>query len=97
MEFGKGWSITVAEMKEAIKDVPDDYEIVMDNAEVDECEIASVTIADMYPPALGAAGLVVLRGGQVISAEYDYHVRLDASFDFPSDSWNDREWVWKRE
>lgn len=78
MNLHAGWSMTVGEMRKAIADVPDDYEIVIDAADVDDCEIAEAKIRDLYPPALGSSGLLVVTCGQVISSEYFYHDRMDA-------------------
>lgn len=78
----KNWSMTVGEMRAAIDGVPDDYEIVLDNAEVDDCEISNVSVDIRLDPALDCPGLLVLRGGQIISSEYEYHARLDACLQF---------------
>lgn len=76
--IGGGWSITVGELKRAIAGIPDDYEVMLENAEVDDCDISNVNINDLYPPALGAPGLLILGGGQIVNAEYAYHQRMDA-------------------
>lgn len=73
----KGWSATVGELRAAIQDVPDDYEVVLDNADVEDCEIATVYVRALMDPALDAPGLLVLGSGQVITSEYHYHPRLD--------------------
>ncbi|WP_424863031.1 hypothetical protein [Streptomyces sp. MMS24-I29] len=87
-------SVTVGELRKAIADLPDDYEVVLDDADVDDCEIAEVYIASQHPPALGTPGLLVLKSGQIISSEYHYGPRLDVSFEFPQPSWNTRTQTW---
>lgn len=73
-----GWSITVGELKKAIVDLPDDYEVMLTNAEVDDCDISNVNIDGLYPPALGSVGLLILGGGQILNSEYAFHERMDA-------------------
>lgn len=94
MPMAKGWSMTVGELRKAIADLPDDYEVVLDNADVDHCEIAEVHIAQRYQPALDAPGLLVLTGGQTISYEYHYGPRMDVSFEFPQPSWDELAQKW---
>lgn len=77
--IGGGWSITVGELKRAIADIPDDYEVMLENAEVEDTDISNVNINDLMPPALGAPGLLVLGGGQIVNAEYAYDQRLDVA------------------
>lgn len=56
-----GWSITVGELKQAIAEIPDDYEVMLENAEVDEVDISNVNINRLYPPsATGSPGLLIL-------------------------------------
>jgi hypothetical protein len=73
-----GWSITVGELKRALADIPDDYEVMLENAEVDDCDISNININTLIPPALGSPGLLVMGGGQIVNSEYAYHERLDA-------------------
>ena len=41
--------MSVGELRASIADVPDDYEVVLDNAEVDDCEISAVrVVAERY-------------------------------------------------
>lgn len=76
-----GWSITVGELRAAIENVPDDYEVMLTNAEVDDIEIANVNIESLYPPFEGASGLLVLGGGQILNYEYAYDERMDRGHD----------------
>lgn len=74
-----GWSITVGQLRAAIADVPDDYEVMLENAEVGDIDISNVNIERVFPPsATGSPGLLILGGGQIVNAEYDYDNRLDA-------------------
>lgn len=73
-----GWSITVGELKRAIADIPDDYEVMLTNADVDDIDISNVNIDTLYPPALGSPGLLVLGGGQILNSEYAFQPRMDA-------------------
>lgn len=85
----KGWSITVGELKRAIADIPDDYEVMLENADVDDCDISNININKLFPPALGSPGLLVMGGGQIVNSEYAYHERLDAHMDIGGDkSWS---------
>lgn len=91
-----GWSITVGELKRALADVPDDYEVMLENAEVDEIDISNVNINRLYPPsATGSPGLLILGGGQILNAEYDYDNRMDAHHEIGGDKhWRKEEgWV----
>ncbi|QRI45560.1 hypothetical protein SEA_EKHEIN_86 [Gordonia phage Ekhein] len=98
MKWSNKWSASVGEMKAALANVPDDYEIVLDGADVDSCEIGELRIAHLFPPTPhGNAGLVVLNQGQVVTAEYDYHERLDTYLDHPESGvkvWDEpaKEW-----
>lgn len=76
--ISNGWSITVAELKAALAEVPDDYEVMLTNAEVDDCEISNINIDVLYPPALGSPGLFLMGGGQIVTSEYAFHERMDA-------------------
>src|SRR5690242_3620699 len=76
--ISRGWSITVAELKRALKDVPDDYEVMLTNAEVEDIDICNVNIDGLYPPALGSPGIFRLGGGQIVNSEYAYDSRMDA-------------------
>jgi len=92
--ISSGWSITVGELREAIRNIPDDYEVMLENAEVDDCEISNVNINLSYPPsATGSPGLLVLGGGQIVTSEYDYHNRMNAHHTVGGDQWwnNHRE------
>jgi hypothetical protein len=73
-----GWSITVGEMKKALENIPDDYEIVIENCEVGDCEISGAAIYLNFPPENDGVGLIVLGGSQVITSEYNFHERMDA-------------------
>ena len=98
--ISRGWSITVGELKRALADVPDDYEVMLTNAEVDDIDISNVNIDGLYPPALGSPGIFRLGGGQIINSEYAYHSRMDAHHEVGGDSyWTTRdnpEGEWKR-
>lgn len=76
--ISSGWSITVRELRAAIDGLPDDYEVMLTNAEVDDCDISNVNIDSIYPPSLESPGLLILGGGQILSSEYAYHERMDA-------------------
>lgn len=93
--ISKGWSITVGELKRAIADIPDDYEVMLSNAEVNDIDISNVNIDNLYPPsATGSPGLLILGGGQILNSEYDYHNRMDAHHAVGGDkSWH-REIGW---
>lgn len=87
-----GWSITVGELKRALADVPDDYEVMLTNAEVDDIDICNVNIDGLYPPALGSVGIFRLGGGQIVNSEYAYHARMDAHHEVGGDKyWTNRE------
>lgn len=90
-----GWSITVGELKKALADVPDDYEVMLENADVDDIEISNVNINRLYPPtATGSVGLVILGGGQIVNSEYDYDNRMDAHHELGGDKHWRREEGW---
>lgn len=72
-----GWSTTVGSLKAILRYVPNDYEVMLENADVDDCEIASLNVERMYPPVEDSPGLLVLSGGQTVSSEYGYHERMD--------------------
>ena len=40
--------MSVGELRASIADVPDDYEVVLDNAEVDDCEISAVRVVALH-------------------------------------------------
>lgn len=82
-----GWSMTVGELRAAIEGVPDDYEVMLENAEVADCEISSMHVYGLFPPALGSVGLLVLGGGQVVTSEYAYHPRFDVWLDGTKGRW----------
>lgn len=87
-----GWSITVGELKRALADVPDDYEVMLCNAEVDDVDICNVNIDGLYPPALGSPGIFRLGGGQILNSEYAYHSRMDAHHEVGGDKyWTTRD------
>jgi hypothetical protein len=52
---------------------------MLTNAEVDDIDISNVNIDGLYPPALGAPGMLILGGGQIVNAEYAYHQRMDVA------------------
>lgn len=92
-----GWSITVGQLRAALRGVPDDYEVMLDNAEVDDCEISNVNISRLYPPSVESPGLVVLGGGQIVTSEYAYHQRMDAHHLIGGDLWwNQDDHYWFR-
>lgn len=78
--------------------MPDDYEVVIDNCEAEDCEISAVFVYQQFPPALNVAGLLVLRGGQQITSEYEYHPRLDVSLDYSGATirWKELTQEWER-
>ena len=82
-----GWSMTVGELRAAIEGVPDDYEVMLENAEVEDCEISSMSVQALLPPALGSTGLLVLGGGQIVTSEYAYHPRFDVWLDGTAGHW----------
>lgn len=87
-----GWSITVGELKRALADVPDDYEVMLCNAEVDDVDICNVNIDGLYPPALGSPGIFRLGGGQIVNTEYAYDARMHAHHEIGGDKyWTTRE------
>jgi len=92
--LSSGWSITVGELKKAIADIPDDYEIMLENAEVDDIDISNININRLMPPTpTGSPGILILGGGQILNAEYDYDLRLDAHLDIGGDKyWYKGEW-----
>ena len=95
--ISRGWSITVAELRAALEGVPDDYEVMLENAEVDDCDISNVNINTLMPPALGAPGLLILGGGMILNSEYAYHPRLDAHLDMGGDkSWDESVSKWRK-
>lgn len=88
----RGWSITAADLKKALEAVPDDYEVMLTCADVDDCDIASMRIDGLYPPALGSPGLLILGGGQVVNAEYAFHERMDTHHMVGGDrAWSDEK------
>lgn len=90
--ISRGWSITVGELKRALADIPDDYEVMLTNAEVDDIDISNVNIDGVYPPALGSPGIFRLGGGQIINSEYAYHARMDAHHAVGGDTyWTTRD------
>jgi hypothetical protein len=90
-----GWSISVAELKLALKDIPDDYEVMLENAEVDDIDISNVNINRLYPPtSTGSPGLLILGGGQILNSEYEYHNRMDAHHELGGDLWWHKEKGW---
>lgn len=92
-----GWSITVGELKAALKDIPDDYEVMLENAEVGDIEIADLRPSRIYPPTpMGSPGLVILSGGQIVNSEYDYDNRMDAHHEIGGDKhWDSVNKRWK--
>lgn len=96
--LSNGWSITVGELKKAIADIPDDYEVMIANADVGDIEIANVHIDAVYPPSATASpGLLILGGGQILNAEYDYDNRMDAHHAMGgSQYWNAVHQKWEK-
>ncbi|WP_181273617.1 hypothetical protein [Brevibacterium oceani] len=91
------WSMTIGEMRAAITDLPDDYEIVLDGADVSDCDIAEMHIDSVYDPALDAPGLLVLTAGQTISEDYHYHPRLDVELEIgTAPRWDETDRTWSR-
>lgn len=88
------WSVTVGELRAALDGVPDDYEVVLTNADVDDCEIAGLEVDQMFPPALDAPGILTLHQRQIITSEYHFHPRLDVSFKMPTPRWYPHEQAW---
>lgn len=95
--ISRGWSITVAELKSALADIPDDYEVMLENADVEDIDISNVNINTLYPPsATGSPGLVILGGGQILNSEYDYDNRMEAHHAIGGDKyWSSQEERWK--
>lgn len=92
----RGWSITVGELKAALEGIPDDYEVMLENAEVDACDISNVNINTLMPPSLGSPGLLILGGGQIVNESYAYHPRLDAHLDVGGDKrWDESVSEWR--
>jgi len=98
-DWSNRWSIQVGEMKRALADIPDDYEIVLSNADVDELSIAELNITYLHPPTPhGNAGLVILEQGQVVTDEYDFEQRMETWLHYPQSGvkvWDEAEQVWK--
>lgn len=87
-----GWSMTVGELKAALKDIEDDYEVFID---LGDCEIntAHLSTAGLFRPSLGSNGLFILDAGQVVSTEYGYHSRMDVDHSIGCNLyWNGKEW-----
>ena len=92
--ISRGWSITVGELRSALEGVPDDYEVMLTNAEVDDTDISNVNIDGIYPPALGSPGILRLGGGQILNSEYAYHERMDAHHAVGGDEyWTEKGWT----
>lgn len=72
-----GWSTTVGTLKRILRHVPDTYEVMLENADVEDIEIATLHVQRMYPPTQDSPGLLVLSSGQTVSTEYGYHDRMD--------------------
>lgn len=72
-----GWSIDVGNLRKAIQDLPDDYELMVTCSDVDDCEIAEAHIDSVYPPSLGSPGLLIITTGQTVTSEYAFHERMD--------------------
>ena len=89
-----GWSINAGELKRALANVPDDYEVMLENAEVDDTEISNININRLLPPFKGSPGLLVLGGGQIVSWEYGYERRMDAVYgEEPDPGYIERRWL----
>ena len=94
--ISNGWSITIGELKKAISEIPDDYEVMLCNAEVEDIEISNVNIEAIYPPALGSPGILRLGGGQILNSEYAYDERMDVHHAIGGDKWwNSSKQEWK--
>lgn len=92
--ISSGWSITVGELRAALANIPDDYEVMLCNAEVDDIDISNVNIDGLYPPALGSPGIFRLGGGWILNSEYAYDSRMDAHHEVGGDSrWQNGKWV----
>jgi hypothetical protein len=78
-----GWSITVGQLRKALDDIPDDYEVMLENADVGDIEISGVNLDLLLPPTETSPGLLVLGGGQVLNYEYGYDERLSRYLDAP--------------
>lgn len=96
-----GWSITVGELRAAIEGVPDDYEVMLENAEVEDCEISSMHVYGLLPPSLGSVGLLVLGGGQIVTSEYAYLPRFDVWIEAKAGHWknvplHDHQFGWTK-
>lgn len=92
-----GWSITVGDLKRVLEATPDDYEVMLTCADVDDISISSVTVDGLYPPALGSVGILRLSGGQIVNSEYAYWERMDAHHEMGGDSrWDEDKGEWVR-
>jgi hypothetical protein len=90
--ISSGWSITVGELKRALESIPDDYEVMLTNAEVGDIDISNVNIDGLWPPALGSPGIFRLGGGQIVNSEYAYEQRMDVHHQVGGDKyWTTRE------
>lgn len=97
--MASGWSINAADLANALSQIENlsEYEVVLDDADCDHCEIAELRIERVYTPVLDHCGLIVLSQGQVISEEYDYHARMDADHMASyTKHWDDKSKTWKR-
>lgn len=91
-----GWSTTVGTLKKILRYVPDDYEVMLENADVDDTEIATLSVQRMYPPTEDSPGLLVLSSGQTVSSEYGYHERMDADHEVGTSlHWVERKNRWQ--
>lgn len=94
-ELSRGWSVSVGELRDAIRGIPAETEVMLTNAEVGDCEIASLSVESRLYATSDSPGLLVLQGGQVVTSEYDFHRRLDDSFAAPTrPMWDEdrKEW-----
>lgn len=76
----RGWSITVGDLRRALEGIPDDYEVMLTNADVVDTDISNINIDSLYRPYANSPGLLILGGGQVVNSEYAYHQRMDRGF-----------------
>lgn len=82
----RGWSITVEQLRKALEDIPDDYEVMLENADVGDIEICGAHLSLVFPPTETSPGLLVLGGGQILNYEYGYDERLSRFLDAPVES-----------
>lgn len=91
-----GWSVSIGELRKAIQDIPDDYELVIDGVEVD-CDLNSLHPRRLMHPVLDKPGLLVMEPGMPITSDYEYHPRLDVWLEIGGEDWSekDQKWVYR--